>query len=157
MVYKRATVLLNQIRTIDKRRIVKKLGSLDIFLMNKMDLAIKICLALDWLLILVKTCLFNRLKKHCALAELSLRRHSLLIFSFLLWQILIWLHLYRTFYMSGEVHHRICTLNGLRILRRLLLSFSFPCYYSLLILLTLLSMAQRSLASLFLIKTLFLI
>ena len=42
-----STVLLNQIRTIDKRRIVKKLGSLDIFLMNKMDLAIKICLALD--------------------------------------------------------------------------------------------------------------
>lgn len=42
-----STVLLNQIRTIDKRRIVKRLGSLDIFLMNKVDLAIKICLALD--------------------------------------------------------------------------------------------------------------
>ena len=42
-----STVLLNQIRTIDKRRIVKKLGSLDIFLMNKADLAIKICLSVD--------------------------------------------------------------------------------------------------------------
>lgn len=42
-----STILLNQIRTIDKRRILKKLGSLDIFLMNKVDLAIKICLALD--------------------------------------------------------------------------------------------------------------
>jgi mRNA interferase MazF len=42
-----STVLLNQIRTIDKRRIIKKLGSLDIFLMNKVDLAIKVCLSLD--------------------------------------------------------------------------------------------------------------
>lgn len=42
-----STILLNQIRTIDKRRIIKRLGSLDIFLMNKLDLAIKICLALD--------------------------------------------------------------------------------------------------------------
>jgi len=42
-----STILLNQIRTIDKQRIIKKLGSLDKFLMNKIDLAIKICLALD--------------------------------------------------------------------------------------------------------------
>src|SRR3989338_10290977 len=42
-----STVLLNQIRTIDKRRILKKLGSLDNFLMNKVDMAIKISLALD--------------------------------------------------------------------------------------------------------------
>jgi len=42
-----STILLNQIRTIDKRRIIRKLGSLDIFLMNKVNLAIKICLALD--------------------------------------------------------------------------------------------------------------
>lgn len=42
-----STVLLNQIRTIDKRRIIRKLGSLDVFLMNKVDLAIKICLSLD--------------------------------------------------------------------------------------------------------------
>ena len=42
-----STILLNQIRTVDKRRIVKRLGSLDTFFMNKIDLAIKICLALD--------------------------------------------------------------------------------------------------------------
>ena len=42
-----STVLLNQIRTIDKRRIIKKLGALNTFLMNKVDMAIKICLALD--------------------------------------------------------------------------------------------------------------
>lgn len=42
-----STILLNQIRTIDKRRIIKKLGSLDIFLMNKVDMAIKISLGLN--------------------------------------------------------------------------------------------------------------
>jgi mRNA interferase MazF len=42
-----STVLLNQIRTVDKRRIIKKLGSLNSFLMNNIDRAIKICLALD--------------------------------------------------------------------------------------------------------------
>jgi mRNA interferase MazF len=42
-----STVLLNQIRTIDKRRIIKRLGSLNIFLMNKVDFAIKICLELE--------------------------------------------------------------------------------------------------------------
>ena len=42
-----STILLNQMRTIDKRRILKKLGSLDNFLMNKVDMAIKISLALD--------------------------------------------------------------------------------------------------------------
>ena len=42
-----STVLLNQIRTIDKRRIIKKLGSLNTFLMRKVDLAIKICLSSD--------------------------------------------------------------------------------------------------------------
>ncbi len=41
-----STILLNQIRTIDKRRIIKKLGSLDNFIMNKVDMAIKISLAL---------------------------------------------------------------------------------------------------------------
>lgn len=44
---KDSTIMLNQIRTIDKKRIIKKLGSLDNFLMNKIDLAIKISLALD--------------------------------------------------------------------------------------------------------------
>lgn len=42
-----STILLNQIRTIDKRRIMRKLGALDIFFMNKIDLAIKICLGLS--------------------------------------------------------------------------------------------------------------
>lgn len=42
-----STILVNQMRTIDKRRIIKKLGSLDIYIMNKVDLAIKICLGLD--------------------------------------------------------------------------------------------------------------
>lgn len=42
-----STILLNQIRTIDKRRIIKRLGSLSLFLMNKVDFAIKICLELE--------------------------------------------------------------------------------------------------------------
>ena len=42
-----STVLINQIRTIDKRRIVKKLGFLNTFLMSKIDMAIKVCLAID--------------------------------------------------------------------------------------------------------------
>ena len=42
-----STILLNQIKTIDKRRIIKKIGSLDNFTMNKVDRAIKISLALD--------------------------------------------------------------------------------------------------------------
>ncbi len=42
-----STVLMNQIRTIDKRRIIKRLGVLDNFTMNKIDRALKISLALD--------------------------------------------------------------------------------------------------------------
>ena len=42
-----STVLLNQIRTIDKKRIIKKIGFLDSLLMKKVDLAIKICLSLE--------------------------------------------------------------------------------------------------------------
>ncbi|MBU0962855.1 MAG: type II toxin-antitoxin system PemK/MazF family toxin [Nanoarchaeota archaeon] len=38
---KDSTILLNQIRTIDKVRIVKKLNSLDITIMEKVDYAIK--------------------------------------------------------------------------------------------------------------------
>lgn len=41
-----STILLNQIRTIDKRRIVKKIGFMDNFIMNKVDKALKISLAL---------------------------------------------------------------------------------------------------------------
>ena len=42
-----STILLNQIKTIDKRRITKKISSLDNFTMNKVDRAIKVSLALD--------------------------------------------------------------------------------------------------------------
>jgi len=42
-----STVLLNQITTIDKSRIIKKFGFLDEELMRKVDLAIKISLDLN--------------------------------------------------------------------------------------------------------------
>ena len=45
---KDSTILLNQIRTIDKKRIVKKLGFLNEFLMKKVELAIKISLGLEY-------------------------------------------------------------------------------------------------------------
>ena len=44
---KDSTILLNQIRTIDKSRIIKKLHALDKFIMEKVDLAIKISLDLE--------------------------------------------------------------------------------------------------------------
>jgi|SRR3989344_2532319 len=44
---KDSTILLNQIKTIDKSRIIKKIYSLDFFLMSQVDLAIKISLALE--------------------------------------------------------------------------------------------------------------
>lgn len=44
---KDSTILLNQIRTIDKNRINKKIGSLDNFTMNKVNKAIKVSLSLD--------------------------------------------------------------------------------------------------------------
>jgi len=44
---KDSTILLNQIRTIDKKRIVKKLSFLNEFLMEKIDLAIRISLGLE--------------------------------------------------------------------------------------------------------------
>lgn len=37
-----STVLLNQIRTIDKSRLTKKIGSLEGYLINKVNLALKI-------------------------------------------------------------------------------------------------------------------
>jgi len=42
-----STILLNQIKTIDKRRIIRKIGTLDNFTMNKVNRAIKISLDLD--------------------------------------------------------------------------------------------------------------
>lgn len=44
---KDSTALLNQIKTMDKGRIIKKICSLDKFLMNKIDRAIKVSLGLD--------------------------------------------------------------------------------------------------------------
>lgn len=44
---KDSTILLNQIKTIDKSRIIKKISLLDNFTMNKVDKAIKISLGLD--------------------------------------------------------------------------------------------------------------
>lgn len=43
---KDSTILLNQIRTIDKSRIIKSISSLDSALMNKVDIALKISLGL---------------------------------------------------------------------------------------------------------------
>jgi len=44
---KDSTIMLNQLRTIDKSRIIKKISSLDFYLMNKVDRALKISLFLD--------------------------------------------------------------------------------------------------------------
>ncbi|MFH1212076.1 MAG: type II toxin-antitoxin system PemK/MazF family toxin [Candidatus Woesearchaeota archaeon] len=42
-----STILLNQIRTIDKTRIKKRIKNLDLLLMEKVNLAIKVSLGLD--------------------------------------------------------------------------------------------------------------
>lgn len=44
---KDSTILLNQIRTIDKTRITKKLSKLNEFDMKKVNMAIKVSLSLD--------------------------------------------------------------------------------------------------------------
>jgi len=44
---KDSTILLNQLRTIDKERLIKKISNLDNETMGKVDLAIKISLGLD--------------------------------------------------------------------------------------------------------------
>ena len=41
-----STILLNQIRVIDKRRIIKKISSLDKDIMDQVDLALKVSLGL---------------------------------------------------------------------------------------------------------------
>ena len=43
---KDSTILLNQIRTIDKSRNIKNVGKLDIYTMKKVDLAIRVSLEL---------------------------------------------------------------------------------------------------------------
>jgi len=42
-----STILLNQIRTIDKSRLIKKISSLDNYLIRKIDLGLKISLDLN--------------------------------------------------------------------------------------------------------------
>ena len=44
---KDSTILLNQILTIDKRRIKGKIGALDFSIMRKVDLSIKVSLGLE--------------------------------------------------------------------------------------------------------------
>ena len=44
---KESTILLNQIRTIDKSRIIKKISTLNYYLIKKVDLAIKVSLGLE--------------------------------------------------------------------------------------------------------------
>lgn len=44
---KDSTILINQIRTIDKSRIIKRISSLDEDLMRKVNLAIKVSLGLN--------------------------------------------------------------------------------------------------------------
>ena len=44
---KDSTILLNQIRAIDKRRIIKKLSSINKYLLKKVELAIKVSLSLE--------------------------------------------------------------------------------------------------------------
>jgi len=44
---KNSTILLNQMRTIDKSRLIKRISSLDRIIMSQVDLAIKISLGLE--------------------------------------------------------------------------------------------------------------
>ena len=44
---KDSTILLNQMRTIDKSRLIKKVGSLDNYLMSHVDMALRISLGLS--------------------------------------------------------------------------------------------------------------
>ena len=45
---KDSVILLEQIRTIDKKRLKEKMGTLDIILMKKVDRALKISFGLDF-------------------------------------------------------------------------------------------------------------
>lgn len=44
---KDSTIMLNQIRTIDNSRLIKKIGLIDNFIMNKVCRAVKVSLGLD--------------------------------------------------------------------------------------------------------------
>jgi mRNA interferase MazF len=43
---KNSTIMLNQIRTIDKKRVIRKISFLNDFIMKKVDMAIKISLGI---------------------------------------------------------------------------------------------------------------
>lgn len=42
-----STIMMNQIRTIDNSRLIKRIGLVDNFIMSKVDMAIKVSLALN--------------------------------------------------------------------------------------------------------------
>jgi len=44
---KDSNILLNQVRTIDNLRLIRRIGSLDNFIMNQVDRSLKISLSLD--------------------------------------------------------------------------------------------------------------
>jgi mRNA interferase MazF len=44
---KDSTILLNQVRTIDNSRLIKRIGSLDNFIMNQVDKSLKVSLSLN--------------------------------------------------------------------------------------------------------------
>lgn len=58
-----STVLMNQIKTIDKMRITKVVGKLDSELMRKIDLALKVSLGLDSANFISDTYLPEKIKK----------------------------------------------------------------------------------------------
>ena len=43
-----STIMLNQLRSIDKTRIIRKLGSLNDFIMKKVEMAIKVSLGMSF-------------------------------------------------------------------------------------------------------------
>lgn len=44
---KDSTILLNQVRTIDNSRLIKRIGTLDNFIMNRVDKSLKVSLSLN--------------------------------------------------------------------------------------------------------------
>jgi len=44
---KESTILLNQLRTIDKKRLIRKISSLDEYILGKVNLSLKISLGLN--------------------------------------------------------------------------------------------------------------
>ena len=44
---KDSTILLNQLRTIDKQRLIKKVGSVDFLMLKKIDITLKVSLGIE--------------------------------------------------------------------------------------------------------------